>query len=63
MGYQEHVQVIENWMSAISEDGGVERYDDLRPPAMEPGHFIANPRLPSCLRHNHQVSAKKQADT
>ena len=28
MPHDERLQVIENWMLTISQDGGIERYDD-----------------------------------
>jgi hypothetical protein len=36
VGDQEHARIIEIWISAISEDGGVERYDDLHLDVIDP---------------------------
>ena len=42
-------------------DHPVSRIQDLLPWNLAP--FTPDPHFPSCLRHTHQVSAKKQADT
>jgi hypothetical protein len=36
MPHEEWVQVIENWMLTISQDGGIERYDDLHIDIIDP---------------------------